>query len=138
MQSVARRLAYGHRTVEPYCGRSTGASTPRKSGLRHQNASFLELQSTVSSFDVALQPVREIFCFLSLNFLTRLRMSRLRQQTDGFSSPSDEQAEPKWQRLKMGCGGETKEQVTNRIMGTFQISRVEEPFVKMSAICWLV
>ena len=36
--------------------------------------------------------------------LTLTCVSRLRQETDGFSSPSAEQAEPKQQRRQMGCG----------------------------------
>ena len=65
---------------------------------------FLEQRSDVSFSDVALRSARKLFVLLEFILMPRLRTSRLRHENDGFSSPSDEQAEPMRQRLKMDCG----------------------------------
>ena len=65
-----------------------------------------------------------------LILMTHLRTSGLRQETDGFSSPSYEQAEPKRQRRKMGCGEKDLVTTPNRIINSFHLSPVKEPFDK--------
>ena len=69
-------------------------------GLCHRIASVLELRSTVSSYHVALQPARELFGRPALTLTMRMSIAKLRQQTDGFCSPSDAQEEPMLLRLQ--------------------------------------
>ena len=50
----------------------------------HRNASLLELCSMVSSCRVALQPARELFCFLASTLMTRQWTSERILSTDNF------------------------------------------------------
>ena len=112
-----------------------GLSSP---GLGHRIESFLEQRSAASSSDVALQPARKLVFLLELILMTRLRLSRLRQQRSAFFSTSCEQAEPMRQRLKMDWVGKTEKQYKTESPTNSILSRVNEPLVQEPAISLLV
>ena len=97
-------------------------------GLGHRLVSFLELRSEVSFSDVVLRPARKLFFSLS--------------ETDfGGALSNFETSSTEWRLLFSTIEHEVRktnsETMPNRFTNSFHFSRVEETFVKLSAICWL-